>query len=530
MKNNKKYILLYLLFWGLFSLPSIGHAQTPVKDNKIRASADATYVDNELFPGINKMIGNVVFTQGQVIGYCDSAYLYREQNNLEAFGKRIIIHLNDSVTLTGKHLFYTGNERIAAISKDVQLHDNTTTLYTDSLIYNLNTDIGYYVTGGKTVNNENTLTSLLGHYYTNENMVILKENVLLVNESYTMNCDSLAFNTNTEICYFISRTHLVSKDNEIFTNRGWYDTKQDISLLIDDVSIYNNEQKVFGDSIHYNKNEGFGKGWKNIVLVDTVKNYIAKGDYVEYYENGGISTITDNALLIMIDNSDSLYVHADTFKIHIDSLQNMELLRGYYHVKFYRDDMQGACDSLVYIATDSIMTMYYNPVVWSSEYQLTADTIVFKNIDSVNSEIHLIKAGFIVSSIYDDTEFNQIKGLTIIGHLYNQEIQTIDVIGNAECLYYILEEDSSLIGINSSATSEMRITFEDNKIQYLTMYNQPDGKIYPDSMLPEEDRRLKDFRWLSLYRPLKVEDLFINPIPRKKNLETETEMSEQVNE
>ena len=517
MKSKNTHLLLTLLIWGLICMPCIVKGQaTAGKDNLIRVTADETHIDNELFPGIYKMMGDVVFTQGGVIGYCDSAYWYRGDNNLEAFGEKIIIHLNDSVTLTGKHLLYNGNARIANISKDVQLQDITTTLYTDSLIYNLNTDVGYYLTGGKTVNNDNTLTSLLGHYYTNEDMVVLKEDVLLVNETYTMNCDSLAFNTKTEVCYFISRTHLVSEENEIFTNGGWYDTKQDIALLVDDVSIYNKEQRVFGDSIYYNKSESFAKGWRNIVLIDTVKNYVAQGDYMEYYEHGGISTITENAMLIMIDNSDSLYVHADTFKIHVDSLQNMELLRGYYHVKFFRDDMQGACDSLVYIATDSIMTMYYNPVVWSNEYQLTADTIVFKAIDSVNSEIHLIKSAFIVSSLYDDTEFNQIKGLNIIGHLYNQEMQTVDVIGNAECLYYILEEDSSLIGINSSATSEMRITFEDSKIQYLTMYNQPDGKIYPDHILKQEDRLLKDFRWLFQYRPQNVEDIFINPIPRSK--------------
>ena len=178
--------------------------------------------------------------------------------------------------------------------------------------------------------------------------------------------------------------------------------------------------------------------------------------------------------------------------------------------------MQGACDSMSYSMADSLLVMYYNPVVWTETYQMTADTIFFYTVDSVRMKIHLNKAAFIVSSLYGDTEFNQIKGTNIYGVIHDKALEQVDVIGSAECLYYLQDDDGSLIGINSSVTSEMRIYFRDKEISDLRKYNEPTGKIYPDEQLPVENKKLKNFRWLDTYRPLEVKDIFHTPISREK--------------
>ena len=506
---------LFLRTVFLFSFLSLCFYHVEAQ-KKIQHSADWAHYDVDELPGITKLVGNVIFKHEEIVGYCDSAYLHENSNLIEAFGRKVKILLNDSVTLYGKYVIYNGDTRIASISKNVILEDNTTALYTDSLIYNLNTSVGYYLTGGEIINQEDTLTSKLGYYYTETHWLNLYHNVVLRNNSYTMTCDSLSYNTNTEIVYFISRTHLVSKDSEIFTTSGWYESKTDISLLVKDVEIYNENQQIFGDSIYYDKNKKYGIGWNNIVVNDTAKGYILQGNYVEYYESNGVSLATDSAMLILVDAGDSLYVHADVFHIHIDSLQEPQLILGFNHVKFFRKDMQGACDSMSYSMTDSLLIMYYNPVVWTENYQMTADTIFFHTIDSVHVKIHLCKTAFIVSSLYGDTEFDQIKGSNIYGLIQNKELRQVDVMGNAECLYYLQDDDGSLIGINSSMTSEMRILFKDKQISSLTKYNSPTGKIYPDEKLPSEDKRLKNFRWLGIYRPLDVKDIFHTPIPRVK--------------
>ena len=209
-------------------------------------------------------------------------------------------------------------------------------------------------------------------------------------------------------------------------------------------------------------------------LDNTAKNFIVKGNYMEYLDKN-YAVVTDSMLLVLIDDGDSLYLHSDTLRVLFDTAQSPQHFFAYNKVKFYRYDMQGACDSMVYHIEDSTITMFFNPVVWSEANQLTADTIRFNILDSVNMSMELC---------------------------------------NAESLYYILEEDSSLVGINSAATSEMRITFEDNEIQAITFYNDPDGKLYPDAELHTKDRQLKDFRWLNAYRPATRHEIFTMPMER----------------
>lgn len=338
------------------------------------------------------------------------------------------------------------------------------------------------------------------------------------NDTYHVDCDSLKYNAASKIAYFISRTHLTSDEHEIFTTSGWYDTEHEISTLAQDVQLFSGSQSMTADSVYYDRALRYGRGWNNATIVDTAKKYVVKGNYVEHHEKEGISLATDSNLLVLIDdNQDSLFLHSDTIMVYFDEEHELQWARAYNKVKFYREDMQGACDSLAVLKEDSTLFMFYNPVIWTESYQLTGDTIRYMALDSVNSQMDLIKAGFVVGSLYDDTEFNQIKGVNITGFLTDQNLYRVDVVGNAECVYYLQEEDSTLIGINTSMTSEMRVLLDSNKIQQIRFYDSPDGKVYPDEQFENKDRKLQDFRWLIDYRPRNIMDLYVKPIPRYKD-------------
>lgn len=515
-----KIISLFKCFILIISCLLICISGFAQSGNKIYTQARLLEYDEELLPGAQRLLGNVIFKHENTVGHCDSAYYYEDENYLIAFGNPVRIDVGDSVKIYGRIAYYEGNNRIASIAREVKMVHATSNLYTDSLIYDLQRDVGYYVTGGVMINIEDTLESRVGHYYTKIDEAILRDSVLLKSVSYWMTCDSLMYNTKLETVYFISRTHMYSDENEIYTNSGWYETKNDLATLVDSVELYNETQTMTADSVYYDRNLRYGIGWNNVVISDSVKGYVLKGNYVEHHELGGTSIATDSNQLILIDESmDSLFLHSDTLRIIFDTLQEPQIMMAYNRVKFYRKDMQGVCDSLSYNVKDSTILMFYNPVLWSAENQLSADTITFDIIDSITMDVHLLKSAFIVSSQFGETEFNQIKGVTIHGHIIDKQLKTVDVINNAECVYFILDEDSSLIGVNTSQTSEMKVLLSENQIDGIVFYNSPDGKIYPDDELPDKDRRLKDFRWLKFYRPLRIEDLYDRPIPRVRGAE-----------
>jgi len=508
-----RFFLFFLAFCNVFLLLA---QDQQVK--KITFRADWQYRDSELLPGVDRLIGNVVFTHENTVGYSDSAYYYADENRIVAFGRPVKIFINDTVTLYGNRTVYDGNSKISTISRRVILKDNTSILYTDSLTYNTNEGIAYYITGGRMISKDDTLVSRIGRYNTHTNIANFRREVILNNPTYTMICDSFNYNTNTEIVYFLCRTHLLSDDNNIFTNSGWYDTRNDFSLLIDSVRIINKDQELTSDTAYYDKKAGFGIVKNNITLIDSARNFIVKGHYGEYFENGGWTWVTDSALLIMIDKEkkDSLYLHADTLKVQFDNVQNPQLMFAYFHVKFFSKDLQGVCDSLSYNVEDSVGIMYYNPVIWNEKKQLTGDTIRFTVIDSISHQLELLLNAFIISNVYDEVEFDQVKGKNIVGFIKNRELIQVNAINNVELIYYVMDEDTLLIGINRIETNEMKIFLQDNEIDELRFYDYPDGKFWADKELPLRDRILKDFRWLNTYRPKEISDIFINPIPREK--------------
>jgi hypothetical protein len=188
----------------------------------------------------------------------------------------------------------------------------------------------------------------------------------------------------------------------------------------------------------------------------------------------------------------------------------------FYRVKFFNRDLQGACDSMSYNVVDSIGMMFYNPVLWTGKNQLTGDTIRFSIIDSVTQKLELLQNAFIVSDVFDEVEFDQVKGKIIIGFIRDRELYRVNVIHNVELVYYVMDEDTLLIGINRMETNEMKMFLQKNEIEELRFYEYPDGKLWADTELPMTDRLLRDFRWLDTFRPKEIADIFINPIPREK--------------
>jgi hypothetical protein len=171
------------------------------------------------------------------------------------------------------------------------------------------------------------------------------------------------------------------------------------------------------------------------------------------------------------------------------------------------------CDSAFYNAADSLLSLYKDPVLWYEHYQCSADTIELLHDTSGVHRAWLRTACFALQQV-DREKFNQLKGKQGVVYFEEGEPQYADILGNAQMVYYITEGDSasgtSLVGANVGMGSDMRIYFDTSRApSRVVTYDKPDLKTYPVSMVPEEWRRLKDFRWLANRRPRKPEDVFV---------------------
>jgi hypothetical protein len=209
----------------------------------------------------------------------------------------------------------------------------------------------------------------------------------------------------------------------------------------------------------------------------------------------------------MIDRTDSLFLHGDTLMIVTDSAGQAEKMFAYFRVKFYRDDLQGMCDSMTYTIADSTLTLYKEPVLWSDENQLSSDSIKIvyasKEIDSL-----VLYDNCFIASRDDTATFNQIKGKSMVGYFSNNKLYKITVSGNSQTIYFVREEDGALIGINRVIASKMLIFVRENKIKTITYIDMPKATLFPEDEVPPEELKLRGFKWIEGRRPASKHDIF----------------------
>jgi lipopolysaccharide export system protein LptA len=497
--NRRKSWLLNLLL-----IPAFAFSQEPALIRLIQA--DEIRYDKRAQMNVQVLSGHIILEHDSAYLYCDSAYLNEVENRVEAFGN-VHVESKDTLHLYGRHMIYDGNTKVGEIHEDVKLVDGQTTLLTEDLIYDRIGQVSQYYRGGRINTQEKELTSDTGYYYNRQKEFVFNGNVVLIDPDYTLRSEWLRYNTESEIAYFQGPTHINAEDSYIYCETGWFDTRNDIAQLGKNSWIRTGDQTMRGDSLYYDQGLGLGKAFRNVILTDTVQDIILKGHYSIYNKELGFSMITDSAVAILAGESDSLFLHADTLIAYFDTAQKAKDLYAYHRAKFYRKDIQGMCDSLYYNLADSLITLYREPVLWSEENQLTADSIRIWFLNKQIDKMMLHHASLIISK--DDTiRYNQIRGLNMTGYFRDNKLERINVEAASETIYYIREEDETLIGVNKAASGSMWIFVKDNKIERIQYIGTPSATLYPERDLPIGEEKLKGFKWLGDRRPLNKDQIF----------------------
>ena len=461
--------------------------------------------DKAVKPDAQILNGDVCFRHDSSYMYCDSAYFFEQTNSLEAFSN-VRMEQGDTLFVYGDYLFYDGNTQVAYLRENVRMENGQVTLFTDSLNYERIPNIGYYFEGGLIVDSLNQLSSFYGQYSPETKLAVFNDSVQVENPDFTLYSDTLHYDTESKVATILGPSVIVSDSGTIHTSRGWYDTVNNTSLLLDQSQVESGEKILIGDSIFYNRDTGMGEVYGNMSLIDTAQHVTLQGEYGYYNEQTGYAFATDSARFLEYSQGDTLFLHADTLQmVTVDSVYRE--IKAYYGVRFYRIDMQGVCDSMQFNTRDSVLYMYTEPVLWNEQYQLYGDTIAIYMNDSTIEYAHVIQFAFAAQHV-DSSYYNQLKGNDLKAYFEGQAVHQIDVAGNAESIFYPLEKDGAKVGMNETKSGFLTIWVKDNKLDKLKIWPSPVGSMTPIPDLKRDQKMLKDFYWFDYLRPKNRDDIY----------------------
>ncbi len=126
--------------------------------------------------------------------------------------------------------------------------------------------------------------------------------------------------------------------------------------------------------------------------------------------------------------------------------KDFHIALAYHRARFFKQDLQGVADSMVFVESDSMMYMYRKPIVWSGERQVT---------------------------------------------------------GNVEAIFLPQEADSTFNRLVAAESSFLTIELDSNKMDRLKMWPEVTGTVTPLFLVKKTQQYLPQFRWWTSLRPVR---------------------------
>ena len=518
MKSSNYFVLILFIFFGI----TFQAQETEPEKEKQKVDIKSGYLEKKPeFPEAviytKDNTGQVYIVHEGVEMWCDQAFVYTKDNFVKAYGSVKIIQ-EDTITMTSKYAEYNGNTQFAFASGDVLFKEPKTTLQTDTLYFDRIKQQAFYRTGGKVIDTASVLTSRIGRYFAETKKYQFLSNVEIKNPDYTVHSEQLDFYSETGGAYLYGESTIINKNSTIYCERGYYDTRENTGYFVKNSRVDYDNRILYGDSIYFDRDKNFASATNNIRVLDTLNKSVIKGHYAEVFRDKDSVFITKRALAITVRDNDSIYVHADT--LQVTGKPEHRIIKGFHRARMFKKGLpgeeptSGKCDSIFLNQKEGITKLLRNPVLWSGENQMTGDTIHILS-NKVTEKLDTLKVfnnALLVQK--DSSGYNQVKGERLIGLFTNNELDTVNIIKNAQVVFYSRDDKEELVGINYTASSSIQMYLKEQKITGIRFIKEADGKLYPPSKYPEDQKILPGFIWRGEERLHKVSDLFKGkPIP-----------------
>lgn len=505
-KKEAGYIgLIFLSF--ILLLSTEGFAQ-----KRLRFKADKQVGQRQDGVRTDYLIGNVVIRQDETTIYADSALVSKKDRSAEAFGNVRVLE-GDSINIRSKRLIYDGVTGTAGLRNEVVYRDGETMLFTDNLDYNKFDGTAHYFDGGRMVDGDNTLESKSGTFDKANQRSRFYGDVVLNTPDGVINSDTLIYNTETKVAIFRGPTRVVRADGSVTDAEDGlvYDTRSESTTVMKG-EMENDDYVITGNKLNYDQLNDVFTAIGDVVMTAKEDNVIIYGGRSVYDRKTGFTYVTESPVMRKPVQGDTLYLSADTLvAIETERAEDKRLL-AYKGVQLYKTDLQGVADSLVYYFSDSTIFFYTDPVLWNEGSQMIGDTISVEMRNNQINELLLRSNAFVITQ---DTvrNFNQVKGRQIQAQFNEGELDRINVNGNGESIYFVLDEiELFLVGMNRITCGNMQMNFKQQQLDHINFYQNPEGKFIPPQELEEPDKRLSGFNWRGEERPTKATVLGLRKI------------------
>ncbi len=434
--------------------------------------------------------------------------------NTERILFRDSVHiLGDDFSLRTESLEYDAKSSIAYFIAPTLIRQGDVTIYTEGGKYNLLTGDAVFFDNPQYKKNGELARADTMIYNDRDESLLLIDSVFYQKESRTITSERLFYDNQKEEVIITGNAVVKEEAREIRSEEIIYDLQSGQFHTVGRSIVSEENYEIEADSMYYGETDGHGYARGRVIWRDKKSGMRVESEETVFSDStGSVKAYGGRPLVSYPSDTDTMFLTADTIysRNFITEGDTQRITQAYYNVKIFRSDFQAVCDSLAHLERDSLFRMMDNPIIWMDTTQLTGDTIDAYLADGNISSTFIRQNAMVVTSP-DSVFFNQMKGREITARFDDGNLSRVDLDGNAEALYFPLDESDAYIGVNKSESSRIRLDLKDNAVTDIRFYGSPSSSLTPMHKAREDQFKLEGFRWDVQRRPRSLQDLLEIP-------------------
>ena len=409
------------------------------------------------------------------------------------------------VVLTDSMIYHYNENRLDIIAP-TKITQDSTEIYCEEGIYNIDSDDAVLQRNVQVITDGKLITSELLHYDGQEKNYTLLINPQIQGEEFLASADTIFYHSPTEIVQLRHNADYLSESESVSATTIIYDIAKETYLTEGNSTVSDEDILLSANQITKDEsNRTIAIG--NVTFTDTTSNTSVTCQFIELVDSIGLSKAYNSEgqpMLVRQMDDDSLVILADTLfmvQFRSDSL-SYDRLSGNKNATLFKGQMSGKADSLSFTTLDSILSLFGNPIMWTDSTQMSADTI---DIALNGGEVDFIdlKVNAMIVMLDEQGHFNQIAGHAITNYVNENELSRSKVNGNSQLVYFVINDEDQLEGVNQSKSNSMMFTFKGGELDKINFYRNPESKIieYQEGMTLD-NYNLQGFLWRIDEKPL----------------------------
>lgn len=457
-----------------------------------------------------RLVGNVVLVSNDKRLFTSSLD-YQLNTKVAEYETRSSIQ-TDSIVLSSQSGIYWVDDRTAHFFEEVYVEHEDFQLFSDTLSYNFDQEVASFL--GPTIlitQDSTTLYAEGGSYNQQIQLASFFDNAVYNDSIRTAQADSIFYWQLDGKTYLAGKASILEGNRQIIGDAINIDQLNSQFNSKGNAQILDPSQMIGAQEIQLDDISGLGLATGNVQWVDSAAGMRIVCDTAKL-SNRGLAIAAYNQsfsrpILSLDMEGDTLYLGADTLLAvsQVDSMteDTIRYFYAFHDVRVFKSDLQLICDSLEFLEKEGRFSFYGKPTLWSDTSAFYADSMFMFLSDKTIDQLQLSGNGFMINSP-DEILFNQIKGRTIDVQFLEGNIHSVKVNGNAETIYYVLDEKNAYIGVNQSSSSNMIIQFKESQVDAIKNFNEVESYFIPIQEADQEALKLEGFRWDNTNRPLGI--------------------------